>query len=253
MRSSVSRYRDRGTHGVLIVLTGLLLFGSSYTTAARAEDSARSGGSAGENEVLAPDVEPELTDFVSAVYPERELREGVEGEVLLQLLLNETGDVDSVWVVQGLTAGLDDAARAAALQFRFRPAMAQGVPVPVYVQFAYRFSLSEQAEAIEDVVNLRGQLRERGTRIPVTGALVVARIAAPDPLPLPLPVYLARIAVMPGQFVEEDRVSVYTDSTGTFAFHTLPPGKIVVTSPNSGYEPFESTETITNGERLEAT
>ncbi|MCB9464339.1 MAG: TonB-dependent receptor [Candidatus Eisenbacteria bacterium] len=256
MRSSVNGHgwiRVR----CIFVLAGLALLGWMMATQVWAETTdamaEHAASSAAASEVTAPDVEPTLTEFVRAEYPERELRDGVEGEVLLQLLVTESGAVDSVWVVEGLTPALDEAAQVAALQFQFSPAMVGGEPVPVYVQFAYQFSLMEEAEQIGDVVNFRGRLRERGTRVPVTGALVVARIDEPEPLSLPLDVYLDRIGSMPGQFVEENRVSVYTDSTGTFEFRSLPSGRIHVTSPNSGYEAFESPETITSGERLEAT
>lgn len=94
-------------------------------------------------ELPAPEREPELLEFVEAVYPEGELRAGIEGTVLLELLVTETGTVDSVSVIAGLTPALDAAAREAAARFRFAPALADGAPVPVYVQFAYEFSLAE--------------------------------------------------------------------------------------------------------------
>lgn len=203
--------------------------------------------------LVAPEVAPELVRFVRATYPERELRDGIEGDVLLELFVSETGGVDSVRVVEGLTPGLDDAARTAALSFEFTPARVDGQPVPVYVQFAYRFSLLEEAQEMPEVVNFKGRLRERGTRRPVTGALVVARIEEARDLPYPLDVYLRRIGGIDGQFVEEDRVSVYTDSTGGFAFRSLPPGRVVVTCPNSGYQPFQSEETISADDVLDAT
>ena len=196
--------------------------------------------------------DPELRQFVQATYPERELRDGVEGVVLLELLVSETGSVDSVVVLEGLTPDLDQAAVEAASGFEFVPARVDGTPVPVYAQFAYRFSVQDGLGDLEEFVNFRGTLRERGTRTPIPGALVVARIVEAEDLGYPLSAHLGRIGAIEGQFVEEDRVVVYTDSTGTFAFRSLPPGRIVVSCPNSGYEPFESPETIVHGERLDS-
>lgn len=190
--------------------------------------------------LLEPDVAPELVEFVQAEYPPEALRQGREGTVLLELLVLETGAVDTVAVIEGLGTDLDQAAAEAASRFVFTPAQAQGVPVPVSVQFAYEFSVSEQARRIEQYVNLRGLLREMGTRVPVSGAMVVAELVAPDSTRLAVPVsaYLERIGRFEGQYLEAGNLVTFTDDEGRYQFQSLPPGRMVLRFPNAGYEPL---------------
>jgi len=201
---------------------------------------------------LEPEVAPELVEFVSAEYPPAALREGREGTVLLELLVLETGMVDSVFVVEGLAPDLDAAAVAAARGFGFTPAMVQGAPVPVYVQFAYEFSVREQTRRIERFVNLRGRLREMGTREPVAGAMVVAVLAAPDTaaLAVPLGAYLERIGRFEGQYLEEGNLVTFTDDEGRYEFQSLPPGGLQLRFPNAGFAPLTESLDLARDEEL---
>jgi len=53
----------------------------------------------------------------------------LEGEVLLEVVFSSGGSVQVVRVVRGLGLGLDESARTAASQIRFRPGTRDGVPV----------------------------------------------------------------------------------------------------------------------------
>src|SRR5262249_38210622 len=53
----------------------------------------------------------------------------LEGEVVLEVVFRASGEVQVVRVVRGLGSGLDEAARAAAEQIRFRPSRRGGVAV----------------------------------------------------------------------------------------------------------------------------
>ncbi len=205
-------------------------------------------------EILEPDVAPTLSHFAEAVYPPVALREGREGAVLLEMLVLETGRVDSVIVVDGLAPDLDAAAAAAVAEFVFTPAEAGGEPVPVWVQFEYVFSISEQTRFIAEYVNVRGRLREMGTRVPLAGAMVVA--AFPDSLArpaldVPWDAYLDRIGHFAGQYLEEGRLVAFTDDDGRFSFKSLPPGEVVFSFPNAGYEAFQETVLIAAEELVE--
>lgn len=57
-----------------------------------------------------------------------------DADVVLSLTIDATGAVTAAEVVSGLTPELDAEAQRAALGFRFRPALLQGVPVPARVQ-----------------------------------------------------------------------------------------------------------------------
>ncbi len=201
----------------------------------------------------APDVEPELVHFVEAEYPPLALREGREGQVILELLVNAAGAVDTVMVLVGLAPDLDEAAIVAAGDCRFSPAMAEGQPVPVYLQFAYTFSVQQQAATMDERVNLRGKVVEMGTRQSIGAAMVVATFVQPDTsaLNIPWPHYRQRLGEMPGQFHEEGRLVTFADSTGHFSFRALPPGTVELSFPNAGYRPLVTAEEVIAGELIE--
>ena len=58
-------------------------------------------------------------------------------------VVHPDGTVDDIRIVQSLDEefGLDDQARLTLSQWRFEPAMRNGVPVPVRLQFTFRFTL----------------------------------------------------------------------------------------------------------------
>jgi TonB family protein len=62
------------------------------------------------------------------VYTEEARKLKVEGEVLLEVVLESSGKLKVVRVVRGLGHGLDDAAVKAAEQIRFKPALQDGQP-----------------------------------------------------------------------------------------------------------------------------
>ena len=84
---------------------------------------------------------PEVLEEVVAPYP-REAREaGVTGEVLAVLLIDDRGQVLEARKIAGPGHGLDDAALAALLHFRFRPARLNGVDVATSIRYAYNFRI----------------------------------------------------------------------------------------------------------------
>lgn len=86
---------------------------------------------------------PELVADFKVPYPEEARRQGIEGKVVLQLDIDETGKVIKAKVVKGAGFGLDEAAVQAAHKFRFKPAIAESQPVPVRILYTYRFVLEE--------------------------------------------------------------------------------------------------------------
>ncbi len=242
------------------LFTALLLSLLLGVLAVRAE-SADTGNDAAPSpdantEALEPEVMPELVTFVDAEYPPLALKEGREGTVLLELLITETGKVDSVAVIESLDTDFDMAAAAAAIQFSFSPALVEGEPVPVLLLFEYSFSIEEQTRDIEEYINFSGVLKERGTRDRIAYATVVVSFAsAPEDTSLSVPwtAYLDRIGGFEGQFVEEGSLVAMTDSLGQFAFKSLPAGIFQVKFPNAGYEMITETEVLTAGEQIEGT
>jgi len=198
---------------------------------------------------------PEITKFVEAVYPEVFIKNGIEGSVLLELLVNETGGVDSVFVVRSLNPQLDSSAVSAARKFKFSPAMANGKPVAVMLQYEYQFSLKEVVTVPESYINFSGRLLERGTRVPISGALVVLEFPdtlADTTLSMPFSLYMEQIGKIEGQTWEDGRLSAVTDSLGAFKFYSIPACVVQVKSLLPDYQPFATEERIGKLEEVNA-
>ncbi len=193
---------------------------------------------------------PRLLEFVKAEYPPDLVKKGVEGAVVLDLVVDTLGRVDSVAIVRGFYPLLDSSAAAAAKRFSFAPAKAGGRPVPVILQYVYRFSLQEVAEKIEQYVNLKGRLLERGTRAPVRDATVIVSYrdtTADSSLSVPFGAYLKKICKFGNQHCEENAVVTLTDSAGNFSFSSLPCGPITIKVVCPGYEQLVENESIQRG------
>ena len=74
-------------------------------------------------------------------YPPAARTAGVEGVVVLEIVVGLSGAVESVRVVRAMGHGLDEAARRAAYEFRFAPARKEGRPVRVRTLWPVQFRL----------------------------------------------------------------------------------------------------------------
>ncbi len=85
---------------------------------------------------------PELVRRIMPEYPARARARDVEGQVVLEVILDQTGRIeDAIRVVQSVPL-LDEAAVAAVKQWRFRPARDRaGEPVRVLMEIPVRFVL----------------------------------------------------------------------------------------------------------------
>lgn len=84
---------------------------------------------------------PGLLREVRPDYTEEARRRGIEGDVVLEIVVRADGMVGNVKVLQGLGGGLDQRAIDAVRQWRFSPARRFGTPVDVMVEVAVEFSL----------------------------------------------------------------------------------------------------------------
>ena len=89
---------------------------------------------------VAVEREPELVFIQDPEYPEIARDAGIEGTVLVRVLVGPDGTVLRTVIVRGVT-GLDEAALAAVATAVFRPARQQGLPVAVWVVIPIQFSL----------------------------------------------------------------------------------------------------------------
>ncbi len=75
------------------------------------------------------------------VYPESARRAGIQGAVVLELLIDRSGAVAEVTVVHGQPLGMTDEAVKAARRWRFEPSTFGGRPVNVVYRLTVRFTL----------------------------------------------------------------------------------------------------------------
>ena len=73
-------------------------------------------------------VPAEILSKPTPIYTEEARTKKIEGEVLLEVVLEASGKLHVIRVVRGLGHGLDDAAVHAAEQIRFKPALRDGQP-----------------------------------------------------------------------------------------------------------------------------
>ena len=83
---------------------------------------------------------PVLISRVNPVYPELAKRSGIEATVIVNVLLNTRGDVEKAEMLKSHPL-FDEAALAAARQFRFTPGRQRLKPVRVWMSIPFRFRL----------------------------------------------------------------------------------------------------------------
>ena len=90
---------------------------------------------------VASSAKPVLSFFVKADYPEIARHAGLEGTVVVHVLVGPNGKVIDAVVVKSVHPLLDRAAVNAALLCRFRPAKQREIPVKAWLAVPYRFNL----------------------------------------------------------------------------------------------------------------
>lgn len=198
------------------------------------------------------DSPPRLVSEVPVEYPPRALEERLETSVLLMIDIDVEGRVTRSEVLEASEHsgyGFEEAVQAAIAQFKFAPALSQGKPVPVRVQYRYRFVLPEAPSethvpeaAPQDapttpeapsvyrgpVGELWGVILERGRRSPLVGVTIVVERAG-------------------------EAYEAITDEEGKFSFYDLPAGKWTFTAESTGYLPVRSEEEVFPNERTNLT
>jgi TonB family protein len=87
------------------------------------------------------DIVPVLKSRVDLKYPPIAFARRIEGNVTVNALISETGDVVEVVVVQGLDGGFNDATVKAVRQWKYEPAVKDGVKVKVWKPITVTFRL----------------------------------------------------------------------------------------------------------------
>ncbi|MBS2029637.1 MAG: TonB-dependent receptor [Deltaproteobacteria bacterium] len=226
-----------------LLLAGLLLATLSVPRAFADSANADAQADAGPKGVLTKP--PALVTFVPAPYPPDAEAQHLQGEVVLQVDIDDKGHVADAQVLQGAGHGFDEAALGAVKQFVFSPAEIDNAPAPVRIQYRYSFTLAPETPDAgpegtdagppepKHQVTFEGRALERGTRKPLAFADVV--VAEPD----------GGSGSAPS--------TTKTDEKGHFEFEDLPPGTYSVVVSLADHQRFETQEAVAPGQATHAT
>jgi TonB family protein len=203
-------------------------------------------------------VAPQLVTFASAEYPEASKLAGIEGEVVLELVIEASGTVSKASVVKGAGFGFDEAASAAALKFIFQPAVQNGAPVRASIMYRYRFLLAPQGKKANP---LAAPLANEDGKPPgdVFGATDLLDILPPGAIKLILVEKGTRLPIGEAQaFVLEANTKkalaeCYSDAKGGCLLSGLLSGVATLQVTAQGYEAMTFTEEVPAEGALELT
>ena len=96
-----------------------------------------------DDDFIAFDDPPELIHAVKPIYPDIARKAGVEGLVIVIVLLDEAGNVISAEIGHSDAAIFNEASVEAAYRHRFEPAYQRDIPVKSRISLRFRFVLNE--------------------------------------------------------------------------------------------------------------
>ena len=91
------------------------------------------------------DTKAQITEKPEPLYTREARRVGVQGIVILRVLLLGDGKLDRIRVVRRLPYGLTENAIRAACEIKFKPAIKEGKPVAQWVALEYGFRLANSS------------------------------------------------------------------------------------------------------------
>lgn len=149
-KSSLRMIWTVGASGLcLILIVGAAQAGSGAGLTAEAKflsatDSAEVAVQA--DSFIAVESMPEMLTQVSPVYPKAEKEKGIEAVIWIKALVGSSGNVLKAMTLksEGVPEPFQRSALDAALQNRFKPAVAKGKPVAVWVTYSVNFVHSDK-------------------------------------------------------------------------------------------------------------
>jgi TonB family protein len=88
---------------------------------------------------------PEAITKVDPAYPQDLIQDKIEGTVVLRAIIRSDGSVGDVSVLEGFDSRLNENARKALQQWRFRPGTKDGVPVDIEAVVRVPFKVKRAA------------------------------------------------------------------------------------------------------------
>ncbi len=126
---------------------------------------------------------PRVLTRQDAVYPPDAAAAGLQGDVILKVLVTERGDVGTVEVLTSAGVLLDAAAIEAVKQWQFTPATRDGVAMASHIRVPFRFSAPEisgaTTKASPDSEEIQ-KIQVKKTSRAVAAGLVAARVRLDD-------------------------------------------------------------------------
>ncbi len=177
-------------------------------------------------------VPPELVEDAVPVYPEDAAAEDVQGDVVLELDIDDTGVVTRVAVKKAPDARLTWAAYGAASNMVFLPATLDGASIPVRVEYTLHF-------AVDEVVRERALAEEEARRL--------ALVKATAPVNLRGRAFVAgERRVVPGAIVSVEGFEdeAITNEEGEFELRGVPAGRRTIRVDATGFAPFIADEDV---------
>ncbi|MEW5797935.1 MAG: TonB family protein [Bacteroidota bacterium] len=84
------------------------------------------------------------------VYPKEAKEKGIEGTVYVKLLVNDKGVVEKAVIEQSDAEIFNKVSIDAAMKWKFKPAMKQGLPVSTWIMLPFRFTFSNYSIPVPD-------------------------------------------------------------------------------------------------------
>ena len=171
MRGYLASPATRATMPVLLTATTLALTFTQRT--ARADDH--------EPQLTRA---PQLTGFVAADYPPDLLAQGIGGEVILLIDIDEQGAVERAEATSATHPAFGAAALLAVSNFVFSPAEVDNRPSPIRIEYRYGFTPDAKPTTPpgaggepappppQPPINFTGVVLEAGVRRPIAGAVI---------------------------------------------------------------------------------
>jgi TonB family protein len=83
-----------------------------------------------------------ILDMTRPEYPAEELKHGIEGDVTVELFVNDGGAVENAWVMMATGSSSFEAVSLEAVRrFRFKPPIVHGKPSSMWIRFQIRFRI----------------------------------------------------------------------------------------------------------------